>query len=68
MGQAEIMKILERKKGKWVSTIEIRIKLNQTASVITRALNKMLHYGEVEKRRSIIKKDSQRYVFFWCIK
>ena len=69
MGQAEIQKILNRNRGKWISTIEIRSKLNQNSSVVTRALNKMFQYGEVKKKQlPIKKKHAQYYVCFWCIK
>ena len=68
MGQSEILKILEKNKGKWLSTIEIRLKLNQNSSVITKALNQMFKYKEVEIKELPITEDSERYVFFWCIK
>ena len=69
MGQSEIQKILEKNKGKWISTIELRLKLNQNSSVITRALNKMFQYGEVKKKQLPIKKHHAQYlVCFWCIK
>ena len=68
IGQAEILKILEKNKGKWLSTIEIRLKLNQNSSVITKALNQMFKYKEVERKELPITEDSERYVFFWCIK
>jgi len=68
MGQQEILKILEKNKGKWVSSIELSLKLKQTVSVITRALNKMFYYRELERRKFPMKENSQRYVFFWCLK
>ena len=68
MGQAEILKILEKNKGKWISTIEIRLKLNQNSSVITKALNQMFKYNEVDRKELPVNKDSERYVFFWSIK
>ncbi len=67
MGQAEIQEILRENKGKWISTIELKIKLNQTSSVITRALNKMFQYGEVKKKKSPVTEDTQRCVFFWRV-
>lgn len=68
MGQSEILKILEKNKGKWISTIQISLKLNQTVSVIARALNKMFYYRELERTKFPMKENSQRYVFFWSIK
>ncbi len=67
MGQAEIEKILKKNKGRWISSVNLGIELNQTSSVITRALNKMLQYGEVKKKKSPIREDTQRCVFFWRI-
>ncbi len=61
MGQAEIQKILERKNKKYVSTVEIAKTLRQSTSVVTRALNTMLHYKEVLKTKRGI-------TFYWRIK
>ena len=68
MGQTEIEKILKRNKGKWISTMELRIELKQNSSVITRSLNKMLYYKEVERRHLPMNENTRRCVFFWCIK
>ncbi len=67
MGQSEIVQILEEKKGSWISTIEIGIILKQTSSVITKSLNQMLKYGEVEQKRKPINNDLSHYVFLWRI-
>ncbi len=68
MGQSEIIKILEKNKGQWISSSQISLKLNQTLSVITRALNKMLYYRELERKKLPMKENSQRQISYWCIK
>ena len=69
MGQAEIQKILIKNKGKWISTHQLKIKLNQESSSITRALNQMFKYKEVERKELPVKiKDIEYGIFFWCIK
>ncbi len=60
MGQAEIQKMLEKKKYR-ISTVEIAKTLNQSTSVVTRALNKMCQYKEVTKTKRGI-------TFYWKIK
>ena len=68
MGQAEIQKILLSNKKTWFSTTEIQIKLNQKASVVTRALRKMKHYNEVKRKQFMIKRVDTHYpVFLWRI-
>ncbi len=67
MGQSEIVKILKEKKGVWISTIDLGIRLKQTSSVITKSLNQMFKYGEVEKKKLPIEKNPQHYVLFWKI-
>lgn len=60
MGQAEIQKILEKHRSS-ISTVEIARTLNQTTSVVARALNAMFHYNEVSKTKKGI-------TFYWKIK
>ena len=57
MGQAEIQEILIKNEGEWISTVDLKLRLNQTSSVITRALNKMFYYGEVKKKKLLIKRN-----------
>lgn len=66
MGQSEIQKILEENKGKLFSISDIKLILNQESPSISRALNKMLKYGEV-KRKKIKKENTEYDVSFWYI-
>ena len=50
MGQQEIQKILEKESNDYVSTIKIASILDQSTSLIIRALNKMFKYREVSKK------------------
>lgn len=61
MGQAEIQKILQSQSHRLISSVEIAYKLDQTTSVVIRALNQMLKYEEVVK----IKVEG---VFYWRLK
>ena len=69
MGQAEIQKILEENRGRWTPISELKLKLNQESGVIVRALNTMLYYKEVERKKFPVKRKNIEYsVFFWIIK
>ncbi len=61
MGQAEIQNVLKKQSHRLISSVEIAFTLEQTTSVVTRALNQMLKYDEVFK----IKVEG---VFYWKLK
>ena len=61
MGQAEIQKVLEKQSYRLISSVEISYILNQSSSVVTRALNQMFRYGEVLKIRV-------QKVYYWKLK
>lgn len=61
MGQSEIQKILEREISDYISTLKIASILNQTTSVVTRALNQMFKYREVSRTKI-------KGVYYWKLK
>lgn len=48
MGQAEVLKVL--KKDKWLRTIEVANKLNQTKSIVNSSLFKVVKQGVAQRR------------------
>ena len=47
MGQTEVYEVLKKKRGRWISSEEIRKEL-PNLSTICKSLERLRHFGEVE--------------------
>ena len=66
MSQAEVIKYLKKKKGKWISTNELNEKLDISSA--SSNLNKLFKHGEVDKDLRLNPKRKGGFMAYWRLK